>query len=56
VPRGGDLDYLCHKRAKARGECMGGKTCKHRHCCELAHLEAKPHGENVAERDTLTVD
>ena len=35
-------------RMAARGECAGGKTCKHRRCCELDHLEGMPHGENSA--------
>lgn len=51
VPKGWTLDHVCHTEAKARGECAGGKTCKHRRCCELAHLEAMPHGENVQNRD-----
>ena len=46
VPRGWDLEHSCHTEAKARGECVGGKTCKHRRCCELEHLEGMPHGEN----------
>ena len=36
------------QRMAARGECAGGKTCKHRRCCELDHLEGMPHGENSA--------
>jgi hypothetical protein len=50
LPKGWTLDHLCHNRAKARGECPGGK-CKHRRCCELAHLEAKPHSLHVQQRD-----
>jgi hypothetical protein len=46
LPRGWTLDHTCHTEAKARGECAGGKTCKHRRCCELEHLEGMPHGEN----------
>jgi hypothetical protein len=51
VPKGWTLDHTCHTAAKARGECTGGKTCKHRRCCELSHLEAMPHGENTQRRD-----
>jgi len=47
VPKGWTLEHTCHTGAKARGECAGGKTCKHRRCCELEHLEAMPHGENT---------
>jgi hypothetical protein len=46
IPRGWTLDHACHTEAKAHGECAGGKTCKHRRCRELEHLEAMPHGEN----------
>ena len=39
--------------AKARGACTGGRTCKHRRC-ELAHLQVKPHGDNLEQRDEPT--
>jgi hypothetical protein len=51
VPKGWTLEHRCHTEAKRRGECAGGKTCKHRRCCEQTHLEAMPHGENIANRD-----
>jgi hypothetical protein len=50
VSMGWTVDHLRHNQAKARGECKGGKSCKHRCCCELAHLKAKPHGENLEQR------
>jgi hypothetical protein len=46
VPRGWSLEHTCHTQARARGECRGGRTCKHRRCCELAHLEPMPIGEH----------
>jgi hypothetical protein len=46
VPRGWSLEHTCHTAAKARGECRGGRTCRHRRCCELAHLVPMPIGEH----------
>jgi hypothetical protein len=50
LPKGWTLDHTCHNEARARGECAGGKTCRHRRCCELKHLEALPRGENSQRR------
>jgi hypothetical protein len=50
LPKGWTLDHTCHNEARARGECAGGKTCRHRRCCELEHLEALPRGENSQRR------
>src|SRR6266511_3410136 len=50
VPRGWTLKHSCHTQANRRGECAGGKTCKHRRCCEQTHLDVMPHGENNGQR------
>ena len=41
------VDHECHNEAALRGECEGGKNCKHRACVNPAHLKAKSHLENV---------
>jgi hypothetical protein len=41
---GRDIDHLCHGRDLS---CSGGKTCLHRRCVRLDHLEAVPHLTNV---------
>jgi len=50
VPRGWTLKHSCHTQANRRDECAGGKTCKHRRCCEQTHLDVMPHGENNGQR------
>jgi hypothetical protein len=44
VPPGLKLDHICHK---ADGSCPGGFACRHRRCCNPAHVEPVTHGENV---------
>lgn len=44
-PEGLQIDHECHNRDL---ECLGGRTCLHRLCCNPAHLEAVPPGTNLA--------
>ena len=46
VPRGWTLHHRCHSRALQAGTCRSGRSCRHRRCCELAHLEPMPIGEH----------
>lgn len=39
----GDVDHTCHNAS----DCNEGKMCKHRRCCNPAHLEDVSHRENV---------
>ncbi len=43
IPAGLTLDHLCHN---ADPQCAGGKSCVHRRCANLAHLEVVTTGEN----------
>lgn len=44
VPDGMVLDHTCHT---ADLSCAGGPSCRHRRCCNPAHLEAVTHLVNV---------
>jgi hypothetical protein len=50
VLRGWWLDHTCHTAALHAGTCTGGRTCRHRRCCELEHVEVVPHDENSPRR------
>lgn len=43
IPKGMVLDHTCHNKDP---NCHGG-PCKHRRCCNPAHLEAVTVGENA---------
>lgn len=43
VPDGLSIDHVCHNRAD---DCAGGRTCRHRPCCNPDHLEAVPQALN----------
>ena len=45
IPRGWEIDHVCHGAALARGECAAG-PCEHRACRQPAHLEAVTSREN----------
>lgn len=45
IPKGMDVDHLCHNADKA---CKEGNNCPHRRCVNPMHLEAVPHQTNVA--------
>ena len=47
VPKGKFVDHMCHNEAVSKGECKGGKTCKHRACVNLNHLRLVTASENV---------
>lgn len=44
VPPGVDADHDCHNRDAS---CEGGRTCRHRRCCNPAHLKASTRTENL---------
>lgn len=44
IPPGFDIDHTCHNRDAL---CPGGRTCRHRRCCNPEHLEAVPHIVNA---------
>jgi hypothetical protein len=44
IPEGLTPDHLCHSFDPT---CPGGKTCPHRACLSLLHLEVVTHGLNV---------
>lgn len=43
-----DVDHECHNRDAS---CRGGRTCKHRRCCNPKHLKVRTTGENKMEAD-----
>lgn len=45
IPRGWEVDHVCHTAAVTAGECQGG-ACEHRACWNPAHLEAVSSAEN----------
>jgi hypothetical protein len=45
-----DVDHECHNRDVS---CRGGKTCKHRLCCNPKHLKLRKTGANRMEADRL---
>lgn len=45
-----DVDHECHNRDTS---CRGGKTCKHRLCCNPKHLKLRTTGANRVEADRL---
>lgn len=45
IPRGWEVDHVCHSAAISAGVCEPG-PCAHRSCCEPAHLEAVTSREN----------
>jgi HNH endonuclease/Helix-turn-helix len=53
VPAGHHIDHECHNRAIAAGECVRG-ICRHRLCCNPAHLAAKTPRDHVADTIAAT--
>lgn len=45
IPRGWEIDHVCHTDAVDAGQCAGG-ACAHRSCWNPAHLEAVSSLEN----------
>jgi hypothetical protein len=45
IPEGMVVDHVCHSRDLA---CPGGRTCVHRLCVNVEHLEIVTFAENVA--------
>jgi len=45
-----DVDHECHNRDVS---CRGGKSCKHRLCCNPKHLKLRKTGANRMEADRL---
>lgn len=48
IPDGLTLDHTCHNRDAEVDLCDGGKTCLHRRCINIEHLEPTTHLENIA--------
>jgi hypothetical protein len=46
IPRGWEIDHVCHGVAVSAGTCVGGDHCWHRRCWNPAHLEAVTSVEN----------
>lgn len=46
IPRGWEIDHLCHSETVRLGQCGGGTECQHRRCWEPGHLEAVSSREN----------
>jgi len=46
IPTGLIVDHMCHNEAALKGECEGGKTCKHRACVNVEHLRLITVSEN----------
>ena len=44
IPAGFELDHVCHT---ADATCIGGSSCIHRRCINVAHLELVSHRENT---------
>lgn len=44
IPKGYETDHLCHTLSST---CGGGKTCPHRACVSLLHLEVVTRHENM---------
>lgn len=42
---GMDRGHRCHD---ADADCPGGRSCRHRRCCNPSHLEAQTRAENLA--------
>lgn len=47
VPEGFDVGHKCHDEAVKNGLCSGGKTCLHRSCTNLNHLELQSRLHNI---------
>lgn len=48
IPKGMDVDHVCHNEATANGNCEGGKTCHHRRCFNPEHLRLATRSENIS--------
>lgn len=47
IPRGWEIDHVCHGIAVDCGTCEEGGACRHRRCWNPAHLEAITAYENA---------
>ena len=43
VPPGLEVDHQCHNDS----DCVGGRDCPHRRCCNVAHLRLSTRVQNV---------
>lgn len=51
IPKGMQVDHVCHTRAVEQGACAGGQSCPHRRCCNPEHLELVTGSENTRRQD-----
>jgi hypothetical protein len=49
IPKGMEVDHICHNVAVAHEMCLGGKYCIHRSCINPEHLRLVTHQENQLE-------
>jgi hypothetical protein len=47
VPEDRVLDHGCHNDAVLRGDCAGGRACRHRPCWNVDHLGIAVQRDNV---------
>lgn len=47
IPEGLVVDHMCHTEAVQRGECEGGRGCKHRACLNVEHLRLITQRDNI---------
>jgi hypothetical protein len=48
IPEGHVVDHQCHNNDLS---CAGGKTCRHRRCCNWFHYTTKTYGQNSSDAD-----
>jgi hypothetical protein len=53
IPEGMQVDHVCHGKAVEAGTCSGAgdEGCRHRNCCNPAHLELVTASENTRRQD-----
>lgn len=55
IASGMKMDHECHNIALVLGKCRGGDSCRHRRCCNPAHLVPRTQGENTRRGGSPTI-